>query len=168
MTDFVAECIEEDEQRGFVVDDDRKADWCVRKIQELEADTASWKTYYEEQLERIKAQNDSSILYFKELLSAYFASVPHKVTKTAESYKLPNGTLRLKQQQPEYTKDEPVIIEWARKNVPELVEDVPRLKWADLKKLGQADGEQLIIPETGEVVPGVKVIERGKTFVVEK
>lgn len=107
-------------------------------------------------------------MYFKELLSAYFAQVPHKVTKTAESYKLPNGTLRLKQQQPEYARDEPTIIEWARQNAPELVEDVPKLKWADLKKLGRADGEQLIIPETGEVVPGVKIVERGRMFVVEK
>ncbi len=128
MTDFVAECMEEEQQTGFTVDDDRKADWCVRKIQELEADTARWQAYYAEQLERIKAQNDSSIVYFKELLSAYFAQVPHKVTKTAESYKLPNGTLRLKQQQPEYARDEPTIIEWARQNAPELVEDVPKLK----------------------------------------
>lgn len=168
MTDFATECMEEEQQTGFTVDDDRKADWCVRKIQELEADTARWQEYYAEQLERIRAQNDSSIVYFKELLSAYFAQVPHKVTKTAESYKLPNGTLRLKQQQPEYARDEPTIIEWARQNAPELVEDVPKLKWADLKKLGRADGEQLIIPETGEVVPGVKIVERGRTFVVEK
>lgn len=168
MTDFVTECMEEEQQTGFTVDDDRKADWCVRKIQELEADTARWQAYYAEQLEHIRAQNDSSIVYFKELLSAYFAQVPHKVTKTAESYKLPNGTLRLKQQQPEYARDEPTIIEWARQNAPELVEDVPKLRWADLKKLGRADGEQLIIPETGEVVPGVKIVERGQTFVVEK
>ncbi len=108
MTNFATECMEEERETGFVVDDDKKADWCIRKIQELEADTA------------------------------------------------------------EYTKDEPVIIEWARQNAPELVEDVPKLKWTDLKKLGKTDGELLVIPETGEVVPGVKVVERGRTFVVEK
>lgn len=40
MTDFATEYMEEEQQTGFTVDDDRKADWCVRKIQELEADTA--------------------------------------------------------------------------------------------------------------------------------
>lgn len=168
MTDFLQE-LEEEQDEAFVVDDDQKADWAVRRIRELEADTKKWKEYYAEQLKRVTEQNDNSVMYFKGLLASYFAHVPHKFTKTAESYSLPSGTLRLKQQQPEYVReDESKIIEWAQKNVPDVVETVTQLRWADLKKLGKADGETFIMTETGEVVPGIKVLARPNTFEIEK
>ena len=63
MEQFINE-IEENEQEeraGFVIDNDQKADWAVRRIAELEADTQKWKDYYKAQSERVAQSNQQSI-----------------------------------------------------------------------------------------------------------
>ena len=59
MEQFINE-IEENEQEEravFVIDNDQKADWAVRRIAELEADTQKWKDYYKAQSERVAQSN---------------------------------------------------------------------------------------------------------------
>ena len=114
MEQFINE-IEENEQEeraGFVIDNDQKADWAVRRIAELEADTQKWKDYYKAQSERVAQSNQQSIDYFTALLESYFETVPHKATKTSERYKLPSGVLVRKAQAPEYERSLPVRGAW--------------------------------------------------------
>ena len=137
MEQFINE-IEENEQEeraGFVIDNDQKADWAVRRIAELEADTQKWKDYYKAQSERVAQSNQQSIDYFTALLESYFDTVPHKATKTSEKYKLPSGVLVRKAQAPEYERDDAQIIAWCAENAPSCVENVPKLKWTALKGL---------------------------------
>lgn len=170
MEQFINE-IEENEQEeraGFVIDNDQKADWAVRRIAELEADTQKWKDYYKAQSERVAQSNQQSIDYFIALLESYFDTVPHKATKTSEKYKLPSGVLVRKAQAPEYERDDAQIIAWCTKNAPSCVENVPKLKWTALKGLIEENNGQAIDEITGEVVPGIKIIPRDPVFAVQK
>jgi hypothetical protein len=105
-----------DEHDGFHVTDDKAAEWCMKKIREAEADRAMWKTHYEAQMEKVNKAADESIAYFTARLEEYFASVPHKATKTQESYSLPSGKLILKRQQPEYKTNEEELLQWLKDN----------------------------------------------------
>jgi hypothetical protein len=101
------------------------------------------------------------------VLAEYFATVPHKKTKTQESYKLPGGKLVLKTQNPEYKKDEATVIEWLKKNdMAKYVKVEEKLDWAGLKEVtGVFEGH--IVTEDGEIVPGIDVVDREAKFVVE-
>lgn len=170
MEQFINE-IEENEQEeraGFVIDNDQKADWAVRRIAELEDDTQRWKDYYKAQSERVAQSNQQSIDYFTALLESYFETVPHKATKTSEKYKLPSGVLVRKAQAPEYERDDAQIIAWCAENAPSCVEDVPKLKWTALKGLITENNGQAVEELTGEVIPGIKIIPREPVFAVQK
>lgn len=170
MEQFINE-IEENEQEeraGFVIDNDQKADWAVRRIAELESDTQKWKDYYKAQSERVAQSNQQRIDYFTALLESYFDTVPHKATKTSEKYKLPSGVLVRKAQAPEYERDDTQIIAWCAENAQSCVENVPKLKWTALKGLLVENNGQAIDEITGEVVPGIKIIPRDPVFAVQK
>jgi len=98
----------------------------------------------------------------------YFDTVPHKATKTQESYKLPSGVLKIKAQQPEYIHDDAALLAWAQEQkLDGLVKIEPALKWAELKDRLTFNGEIAVYTETGEIVPGVKIVERAPVFKVE-
>jgi phage host-nuclease inhibitor protein Gam len=152
---------------GFVIDTDAKAEWALNKIKEARADRDKWIEWYKTKIEEIKAQTDFDTLNLERMLAEYFASVPHKVTKTQESYKLPGGKLVMKLQNPEYKRDEKTVIEWAKKNgLTQFVKVEESLAWSELKE-ATAVFEGHIVTEDGEIVPGVEVVNREAKFVVE-
>lgn len=83
--------------------DDGCADWAVRKIAEEHAELARIKELADAEIERIeqkvaaaerRCENGTRFLTSK--LAEYFGTVPHKATKTKESYRLLSGTLTMK------------------------------------------------------------------------
>jgi phage host-nuclease inhibitor protein Gam len=93
--------------------------------------------------------------------------VPHKKTKTQESYKLPGGKLVLKTQNPEYKRDDKTVIDWAKANsLTQFVKVKEELDWDGLKK-ATAVFEGHIVTEDGEIVPGIDVVDREAKFSVE-
>lgn len=154
------------EYESFVIDSDAKAEWAMGKIAEARQECTKWVEWYTKRIEEIKAQTDFDTANLERLLEEYFATVPHKVTKTQESYKLPAGKLVRKTQNPEFRRDDSAVIAWARENAPEYIKTVEQLDWASLKgNTGVFDGH--IVTDDGEIVPGVEVIEREPRFVVE-
>lgn len=155
------------ETEAFVIDSDQKADWALRKIAEAENDSKKWVEYYQAQIEIIKAQTAESTANLKAMLQHYFDTVPHKTTKTTESYPLPSGKLVFKAQAPEYERDEEKVIEWLKKtNGTEFIKVKESLDWAGLKKTVTVL-EDKVITEDGEVIPGIKAIPRDPVFTVE-
>lgn len=152
----------------FRVTDDKSAEWCIRKIREAQAEKQRWRDYYAEQQRKIDQEADGTISYFQALLADYFDTVPHKRTKTQESYQLPGGKLVRKQQAPEYQRDEAALLPWLKQNAPELVKVTETPDWATLRKrlIIAPDGET-VATEDGEIVPGVKAIQRPEVFRVE-
>ena len=152
----------------FRVTDDKSAEWCIRKIREAQAEKQRWRDYYAEQQRKIDQEADGTIGYFEALLADYFDTVPHKRTKTQESYQLPGGKLVRKQQAPEYRRDEAALLPWLKQNAPELVKVTETPDWATLRKrlIIAPDGET-VATEDGEIVPGVKAVQRSEVFRVE-
>lgn len=164
----MSEMAYEEQESRFVVDNDRKAEWCVDKIRQARQDKAEWKKYYAEQLAKIEAECDETINKMEMMLEEYFYSenCKHKKTATQESYSLKGGKLVLKQQKPEYDHDDEKLVPWLEKNRPEFVKVRKEADWAGLKKeVTYFDGQ--VVDENGEVVPGVTATPRPNIFKVE-
>ena len=151
----------------FIIDTDVKAEWALKKIAEARADRDAWVKWYEEKIEQIKAQTDFDTMNLERMLSDYFATVPHKKTKTQESYTLPGGKLILKVQNPEYKRDDKKVIEWLKQNNGgQYIKVKEELAWSDLKASAAVLNGKLF-SEDGEEIPGVEIIDREPKFVVE-
>ena len=149
--------------------DDASAQWCMEKIRKAEKDRAIWKAHYEAQMEKVDKEADESVAYFTAKLEEYFANVPHKATKTQESYSLPGGKLIRKKQQPKFETDDDALVPWLEGNgMGQLVKVKKSADWAALKKVCSVtpDGEHVATGE-GEVIPGVTVTQRPDVFKVE-
>lgn len=151
----------------FSIEDDKQADWAIRKIKEAREDTAKWLAYYADQIAKIEKANAATEDYFLALLENYFAKVPHKATKTQESYMLPSGKLVRKDQNPTYERDEEALLAWAHASCPDVIRTKESVSWEQLKKrvTWSPDGEA-INGDTGEIIPGVKAVQRDPVFQV--
>jgi len=155
-----------EEEARFTVDDDRKAEWCIGKIREAQAELAKFMDWYNAQIEREKKRVESRIAFFEDKLKPYFAMVPKKETKTQLSYQLPSAKLVLKRQGPEFVRDDEKLIPWARENAPDFVKTKLSIDWAGMKKTLTVVGDQ-VADSAGEVVPGITVQDRPDVFKVE-
>lgn len=152
----------------FIVDNDQKAEWAARKIREARQDTQKWTEYYERQLSAIRRANEDTETYFAALLADYFETVPHKATKTQESYSLPSCKLVLKAQQPEFNRDEAVLCDYLdKKGRDDLVKITRRADWAALKKMLKVMEDGTCVDADGEVVEGVQAFSRQPEFKIE-
>lgn len=152
----------------FIVDNDQKAEWAARKIREARQDTQKWTEYYERQLSAIRRANEETEAYFAALLADYFDTVPHKATKTQESYSLPSCKLVLKAQQPEFNRDEAVLCDYLdKKGRDDLVRITRRADWAALKKTLKVMEDGTCVDADGEVVEGVQAFNRLPEFKIE-
>lgn len=152
----------------FTVDNDQKAEWAARKIREARQDTQKWTEYYERQLSAIRRANEETEAYFAALLADYFDTVPHKATKTQESYSLPSCKLVLKAQQPEFNRDEAVLCDYLdKKGRDDLVRITRRADWAALKKTLKVMEDGTCVDADGEVVEGVQAFSRMPEFKIE-
>ena len=155
------------ESEGFVIDSDAKALWALKKIKEAREDRDFWLSWYKQKEKEITEQTDFDTMNLERMLADYFATVPHKSTKTQESYTLPGGKLILKKQNPEYTRDDSTVIEWLKANkMPQFVKIEEKLDWAGLKA-ATAVFEGNVVTEDGEIIPGITVTDREAKFVVE-
>ena len=156
------------ENPGFTVTDDATAQWCLEKIREAEADRAKWKSHYAAQMEKVNREVDGTVAFFTARLEEYFDSVPHKASKTMESYTLPGGKLVRKRQQPQYETNDEALVPWLETNMAQLVKIKKSADWAALKKLCSVtpDGKH-VATEDGEIIPGVTVTQRPDIFKVE-
>jgi hypothetical protein len=150
------------------VEGDMEADKLVKAIRDAEETKAFWKGYYKEKLEEVNASCDLIIEQNRARLRMYFDSVPHKKTATQEKYPLPSGKLVLKDQEPEYQRDDKQIIKFLKENNGEkYIKVKEELDWSGLKKVLMVAGETAA-DEDGNPIPGIKVIEREKAFTIEK
>lgn len=161
------EIAEESGCERFVIDDDSKADWAVRKIAEAEAEKQRWKDYYARAYETIASRQDGRIEYLKRLLMAYFETVPHKETKTQASYGLPSGKLVLKRQAPTHDVDDAVLLPWLKENMPQAIKVKESSSWTDMLKGGAAINGGALVTADGEIIPGVTITEREAKFAIE-
>lgn len=152
----------------FEVASDTEALWAMRKIAQANKDLAELEAFYARQLDKARNQAQATVDVMTSLLRAYFDRVPHRVTKTQQSYALPMGKLVCKQQEPEYTRDNQRLVAWMESaGRQDMVKTQKTADWPALKKVcvPQKDG-RVVDAETGEVVDGVTATPREPVFQV--
>lgn len=157
-----------EEEVRFTVDDDSKAEWCLRKIREANDEAERMQEWYTEQMRRILKRRDARVSFFEGKLESYFAIVPKRETKTQKTYSLPGGKMILKKQSPEFERDDKLVLAWLNANEEKkFIKIKEAVDWAELKKTLEICGNEAVFTETGEIIPGISVTERPEKFVVE-
>lgn len=174
MNDNLALEVLGEQEQGFSITDDHLAEWALKKIAEEKAEMQrmvnvcqTFINEYQLKIENYRKQFESKTAYLNEQLRVYFESVPHKATKTQETYKLPSGTLKMKYGTPEYIRDDERLVAWLNENGHEdkvKVKESP--DWAEFKKLITINGDKVVTAD-GEIVDGVTVQPRENSFEVE-
>ena len=153
-----------EERERFKIESKDQAAWALRKMSRIKAEIEENNKVAQAEIERITAWRDEeneklerSISFFEGLLYEYFMALRQEDPKL-KTIKLPHGTLKMRAQQPQYEYDEAQLLPWAKENLPDAVVVKESVAKTPVKKH---------IQETGEVVPGVTIIERPEKFSVE-
>ncbi len=182
MIDKVDEIInkkkEETEKEDWEIKDDDTADWWIEiKGQELD----EIRTYqdklkekialYEDKLRKAKDEEKHVIEQRDEMLAKYFETIDPKEmkkTKTMLKYRLPNGELVKRYQNPQFKRNDSTLAEWLEKNnMTDYVQVKKSAKWGDLKKITKVIGSK-VVTEDGEIIEGIEVIQRPPKFEVKE
>lgn len=176
IEDELLEDVKEQFGESFVIDDDEKANWAVKKIANTlekaakkRSECKRWIEHYMQQVEKINAKAETETANLKNMLFDYFSTVePDKDLKTKREYTLPDGVLRMIKPTVEYSRDDKALTDWAKKNAPDCVKVKESPDWTAIKKDTTVDGGTVIYKPTGEIIEGVTVTERpGRFEVVE-
>ena len=84
-----------------------------------------------------------------------------------KSFILPSGRVGFRAAYPKIERDEAQLLEYTKQFDPKFVKVKEEVDWAGLKKRLKIDGNKMVNPDTGEVVPGVTVCKQPKKFFVE-
>lgn len=163
-----------EENKGWKITDAVTADWALDKIREAKAEYNQKEMVVrekirqlEEWLEKEREKRDRTVNFFTAKLQEYFEMAPRRKTKTQEILELPSGTLRKKYFAPEFVRDDGKLLEWLKQRcMTEYIKTKESPDWANLKKTIKIAGEY-VVDENGEIVDGVRVVERPPVFEVE-
>lgn len=168
-----------DEQAGprpaWAIRDDGCADWAVRKIAEEKAEldrltelADSQIAAIQEKVEAAKRRYENGTRFLTGKLAEYFETVPHRATKTKESYRLLSGTLTKKLGSTQMKQDDDKLLEYLKASGNEdMIQTTEKPRWGEFKKRLEVIGGQIVDTTTGELVEGVQLIEKPDTFTVD-
>ena len=184
--DTVLEELNQDEQetvnQTFVVNDletaaeaQRRISYFQDEMKKIDVITEQQIEPFKRKIEKIEEWGEQSKQEFAEKQSFYISQLElylrteierqiESGKKPKKTLKLPYGKILLKKQQPEYTKDDAALMEYAKQIGKVRVKE--EVDWADIKKSCLVQGGYLI-DDNGEIVPGVTVTERADKFEIE-
>ena len=171
---------EKKKHESFVVDNDKKAVWCLRKIKHLKEKQQKKRELAETEIEIIneeiaevkdwlKKENDklqNSIEFMETLLYSY-AQKLREDDPELKTHKLPFGELQFRSRRPKWKYDEQKILDFVSSNYEELVKTKESVDKRKLKKIAEIAGDKAVIKDTGEVIAGIEIIKRGEEFKVK-
>lgn len=167
-------------QEAFTINSADQANWALRKLTQIRGKQEEIKTTAEREITRVQDWSFSETQkleqeaeFFVHLLESYHRRVIAQDPK-AKTITLPHGTLKLRAQQPEISRDDGKLLPWVETNHPALVRVKKETDWVKLKAVVQfapdPDRPHFLIAvdsQTGERVPGVEALERPAKFAVE-
>lgn len=164
LNDFLAGDVPVTDQK-WQIDDEKKADWALRKIREAEAQIEQVKRFAEERIaeieawvERTTASEQRTIDFMTSQLELYHRKL-FEENPRLKTIKLPSGELQLRKAQPQYARNDEQLAAWLKVRYPELVKVKETPDWNEAKKRFPIAGKRLVDPNTGEIVDGVEVYE---------
>lgn len=164
------------ERKEFIIGDDGCADWAIRKIKDEKQEYDRIRELGEQQITLIqekialtKRRYEQNTGFLTGKLAQYFNTVPHKKTKTRETYRLLSGNLVMKLGSVKATPDDEKLVPWLKANgYTDFIKVEEKATWGELKKkLNYESGTMATIAETGEIVKGITLVQQPDTFVVD-
>ena len=160
------------EKEKFVIDSDSKADWALQKIKEHKETIQKKEQLAEQRINQIKdwledetGTIEKKIEHLEYLLYEYAENIKED-DPDFKTKKLPFGKLQFRKQRPKWQyKDD--LLEYAEESMPDIVNTKKSVNKRELKKKCEVVDGKVINTETGEVVKGVEVKERGEKFSVK-
>ena len=159
--------IPEEQQDGFKIDSDSKAEWAVKRIKEAEREQNRLLALVDEEraeldvrekeiLDNYAKKTDGLKALLEEYLRAQYAKEEARETNTQITYQLLSGKLVYKKSGLELKQNADVLVNWCKEHLPDAVNITYTPKWAEIKKnIKVVDGVPVYAP-TGEVVDGVE------------
>lgn len=159
--------IPEEQQDGFKIDSDSKAEWAVKRIKEAEREQNRLLALVDEEraeldvrekeiLDNYAKKTDGLKALLEEYLRAQYAKEEARETNTQITYQLLSGKLVYKKSGLELKQNEDVLVNWCKEHLPDAIKVTYTPKWAEIKKnIKVVDGIPVYAP-TGEVVDGVE------------
>ena len=147
----------------FVVDSLTKAAWAVRKMQSAQERINERMDLVQKQIEGLQewaraanTDDHNTLLYMEQLLLPYTLEQVQAAGGRKKSITVPGARLGFTAQQPDFQRDDDLLIAWAMENGmrEELVQTKMTLRWAELKKMCRQVGGHMIAP-TGEILPSL-------------
>lgn len=169
------EYLEEQEQvtDRFKVQDDEQANWALRKIARVDEKLAESRETAKKEIDKVKTwleqtekQLNSEREYFEGLLLEYALEMGLDKAKK-RSKALPNGRFRFKKQGEDWRIDNDVVISQLESlGLDHLIKVEKKPKKAEIKKEVKVHNGKAVHAESGELIEGITVIDKGKKFEV--
>ena len=172
--------VESQKEDYFVIDNDQKANWALRKIRHLKNKKDENEEFAETEIEAIQKEIDevnswlelensslSKDIEYLELKLKYYALDLKDDAPELKTHKLPFGQLQFRKQGKKWEYDNDKLLKFAEKNLKNAVKVKKRVDKRKLKQKIKVVGDKAVVSDTGEVIEGIKVIERGEKFKVK-
>ena len=149
--------------------DDMEADNCVRKIGNWERFREFWLNYYAKKIEEVNQKCDRNIAYQNRKLRDFFASVPHRASKTMEAYDLPSGRISVTYSKQKLVPNKDSILARLKADGEvQFIKTKEELDWSSYSsRLFISDNGDVMDKETGEIVEDVAIEASEPKFTVK-
>jgi len=168
------------ENNHFLIDNDQKANWALRKIRHLKQKKKENNDFANTEIEEIQkeideinqwleSKNDSldnDIEYMEGLLRVYAEQLKDDDPEL-KTHKLPFGQLQFRKQRDKWRYDNNKLLEFADKNLKDTIKIKKQVDKRKLKKKIRVVGSKAVVADTGELIEGIEVIKRGEKFKVK-
>ena len=169
----------EEVRQAFIVDDDQKAAWAMRKLRSLRAKQNANKEIAEAEIARINQwlesvnktiENDTE--YFVAQLTGYAYKVRLNPDDPRKSIVLPHGKISTRRSARKWSVDADIFLPWARNSAPDLirVKEEPalsKIKESYVDSVVQNANVLQVVTKDGEIVPGLTIEEGNLSVSVE-
>jgi len=169
-----------EKNNGFIVDDDSKATWCMRKIKHLKENKRENKELAEEQIAEIRKEIaeveswledengklDDNIGFMENKLEHYARQL-REDDPDLKTHKLPFGSIKFRSQRPKWNYDDEKLLEFVEESISEVVKVEKKVDKRELKKRLDVAGDRAVVKETGQIVEGIEIIERPEKLKID-
>ncbi|TDX53156.1 host-nuclease inhibitor Gam family protein [Orenia marismortui] len=173
LSGIVVEEVNEENQEQFMISDDSKADLALEKLRELTARkkekeelAAERKLMIDRWLSDETSKIDTKIEYFEDLLADYARMLKERDPKL-KTYSLPFGKLKFRKQKPKWKYEEDKLLRFLKLTGIDAIKVKEKVDKQALKNMVKIVGNKVVHTETGEVIDGVEIEERGEIFSID-
>ena len=160
--------------------DDASADMIMKQLKAAEEQYDRMAAWYDAEKKKLKDIRDRTRIWAEACLRPYMDMVP-TTGKKILSYDMPGGTLKLAQQDPEYSVNDEELVPWLEANgLSDFVVIEKKARWGDFKEtlkdektkklitVSEGDGGPIhVVTKDGEVIPGIIGYPRDPKFSIK-